>query len=194
MTAPRSLLWSLSAGLCASLTLGCGTAPTKAQREQRALEQEASADELFKKGQAAGTIGDLTRAEQYFVAARKAGGDERKIIQRLLVVCIADQRYPVALEYAEQYLHRHPGDVDVQFAAASIYAALGDTTRARRLLERVVRSRPDWSEAHYALATVLREEGAAPGLADVHDLEYLRLTPKGPLAERARARLSKAAP
>jgi predicted Zn-dependent protease len=194
MTTARLLLWIGRAGLCASLVLGCGTAPTKAQKERQAFKQETSADELFKKGQAAAAVGDLTRAEQYFVAARKAGGDERKIIQRLLVVCIADQRYPVALEYAEQHLHRHPGDVDVQFAAASIYAALGDTTHARRILEGVVRSRPEWSEAHYALATVLREEGVAPGLADVHDLEYLRLSPKGPLAARARARLSKATP
>jgi tetratricopeptide (TPR) repeat protein len=132
----------------------------------------------------------MTRAEQYLVAALRAGGPEKRIVERLLFVCAADQRYPVALEHAEYYLHRHPRDADIQFAAASLHAAVGDIPGAQARLQDVVRARPDWAEAHYALATVLREEGDPGTLADEHDLAYLRLNPKGPLAETARARLS----
>ena len=182
--------------LLTALMLSACAGSGEQSRAGKALQREASAQELYDRGRASASIGDLTRAEQYFVASLKAGGDERKIIQNLLVVCVTDQRYPVALEYAEQYLYRHPNDADVQFATATIHAALGDGARARMLLERVLQQRPDWSEAHYTLATILREDGAASAiaLAERHDLEYLRLEPRGPLAERARSRLSKALP
>lgn len=192
--AMRALLrLTVIAFLVAAPLPGCGPAVTQTG-EQQPPAQENSAEDLLRKGQASARIGDMTRAEQYFVLALKAGGDERKILSYLLKVCVADQRYPVALEYAEQYLRKNPRDLDVQFAAASIHAALGDAARARSMLEQVVRDDPERSEAHYALATLLRSEGQALQLADIHDLEYLRLNPNGPLAERARARLSKATP
>lgn len=165
---------------------------TREQEEVQALKHESSADILFEKGRAAAAIGDLTRAEQYFVAAIKAGADERKVIQLLLVVCIKDQRFPAALEYAEQYLYRHPNDLDVRFVAGSIHAVLGEPEKARELLESVTRGRPESAEAHYALATVLRQEGET-SQADVHDIEYLRLDPKGAHAAQARARLTQGA-
>ena len=174
--------------LAASLaSFGCAGS----QEKQTAVQQkEQSADELVKKAEAAAAGGDMTRAEQYFVSALRAGAPEKAIIKRLLFVCAADQRYPVALEHAEHYLHRHPQDTDIQFAAASLHAAVGDFEGAQERLESVVKARPDWAEAHYALATVLREEGDQGNLADEHDLAYLRLNPTGPLAEAARARLT----
>jgi tetratricopeptide (TPR) repeat protein len=175
-------------------TSGCGGAAAQQEREHQAAVKAASADELTKKGEAAASVGDMTRAEQYFAAALGAGGEEKFLVQRLLVVCVADERYPVAIKYADEYLERHPGDVDVAFASASLHAAVGDWASARRLLEFVLQKRPDWSEAHFALATVLREQGDSPSLADVHDLEYLKLSPNGPLAERARARLAGGTP
>jgi tetratricopeptide (TPR) repeat protein len=171
-----------------SILVGCRGAGT-AETPKTTLQRDAAAEELFRRGTVSAEIGDLTRAEQYFVASLRAGADERRIVEQLLRVCTADQRYPAALEYAEQYLNRHPHDTDVKFAAASVYAAQGDGPRARSLLEAVVRSRPNWPEPHFTLATVLRDGGASPDLADVHDLEYLRIDPNGPLAERARARL-----
>jgi tetratricopeptide (TPR) repeat protein len=146
--------------------------------------------ELLARGDASAAIGDMIRAEQYFVSALKAGGDERKLVRRLLVVCAADQRYPAAAEYAERYLHRHPTDVDLRFAAASLQMAIGNTRRARELLDSVLRERPDWAEAHYALASMMRAGGEPLTLADLHDLQYLKLNPHGPLADTARARLS----
>jgi outer membrane protein assembly factor BamD (BamD/ComL family) len=187
MTRARFFLWfvtwvSLAGGS------GCGVSQEK---ERELAKHEESAPELFKKGESAAAGGDMTRAEQYLVAALRAGGKEKPIVQRLLFVCVADQRYPVALEYAEQYLHRHPQDTDLLFAAASLHAAVGDTPGARARLETVTRQRPEWAEAHYAFATVLREDDFDVDRADEHDLAYLKLNPTGPLAEAARARLSR---
>lgn len=176
------------------ISTGCGGAAAQQERERRAAATESSAGELERKGELAASAGDMTRAEQYFAAALAKGGNEKRLVQRLLVVCVADERYPVALRYADEYLDRHPLDVDVTFASASIHAAIGHVEKARQLLETVVRKRPNWAEAHFALATVLREQGEALDLADVHDLKCLRLDPQGPLAERARARLTRATP
>jgi Flp pilus assembly protein TadD len=162
-------------------------------RRVAVVREESSAKILFEKGRAAAAVGDLTRAEQYFVASLKAGGNDKQIIRPLLLVCITDQRLPVALDYAEQYLYRHPKDVDVLFVTASIHAGLGNSERARELFEVVARARPESAEAHYALATVLREQGGS-SQADRHDLEYLRLDPNGRYAEQARARLTEGAP
>ena len=184
----------LALGLALALLPGCFGAAGQQQETQRILREEASHQELFRKGEASAAVGDLTRAEQYYMASLKAGGDAKRITERLLLVCVADQRYPAALEYANQHLYRYPRDMDVKFAAASIHAALGDTLSARWLLEEVVKARPDWSEAHYALATVLREQGEALDRAEIHDLAYLRLTPEGALAEQVKERLRRRTP
>ena len=184
-------LFGLFLALSSILSAACGTSALSAERGREAMLKDSSLRELMARGDASAAIGDMIRAEQYFVSALKAGGDERKLVRRLLVVCAADQRYPAAAEYAEQYLHRHPTDIDLRFAAASIQAAVGDTRRARDLLDSVLRERPDWAEAHYALASMMRAEGEPLALADVHDLQYLKLNPQGPLAETARARLTR---
>lgn len=183
-------LWPLLV-LCCALSSACGGGALSQQRDREALRRESSLHELIARGNASAQIGDMIRAEQYFVSAQKAGGNERELVRRLLVVCTADQRYPAAAEYAERYLHRHPGDVDLRFAAASIQAAVGETRRARELLDTVLRERPDWAEAHYALASMMRADGEPLSLADQHDLQYLKLNPHGTLAETARARLAR---
>lgn len=196
-TAPacRPVARTLLGGVALLLSLGgaaaCG-GTSREQQEVQAIKQESSADILFEKGRAAAALGDLTRAEQYLVAAIRAGADERKVIQPLLVACITDQRFPAALEYAEQYLYRYPNDMDVRFVAGSIHAVLGEPDKARELLESVTRARPESPEAHYALATVLRQGGDA-SQADRHDIEYLRLDPQGDHAAQARARLTEGA-
>src|SRR3954469_20158819 len=182
-----ALVLALACVLCE----GCGQSALSPERAREELAKESSLRELMARGDASAAIGDMIRAEQSFVSALKAGGDERELVRRLLVVCAADQRYPAAAEYAEQYLHRHPADVDLRFAAASIQAAVGDSRRARELLDTVLRERPDWAEAHYALASMMRADGEPLALADLHDLQYLKLNPHGPLAETARARLAR---
>lgn len=184
-------MWSRLLLLCCVVPglVGCGQSAAAAAKAE--LKHEVSARELMRKGEASAQLGDMTRAEQYFVLAQKAGADEREVVRRLLDVCVADQRYPVALEYAEQHLRRHPTDVDVRFMAASLRAAAGDLRVARDMMLDVLRARPNWAEAHYALASVLRQLGDAQELelADEHDLEYLKLSPSGLYAEAARDRL-----
>lgn len=184
MKRAAALLPLLLAGACAS---------EQVERDRKAVERESSAEVLLQSGEAAAQMGDMTRAEQYLVAAMRAGGDQRRIVKQLLLVCAADRRYPVAIDYAEQYLRRNPNDTEVLFAAGSLHAATGSIDSARVMLTRVVRERPEWPEPHYVLATVLREYGA-PELADEHDLAYLKLSPEGPMAETARARLRRVIP
>jgi Tfp pilus assembly protein PilF len=197
MSKQRSTSRSTVVGwLVAAIALSaCATTrEARRQRDQEELKKETDPRQLIAFGHAAAAAGDMTRAEQYLVTALKAGGDEKTIVPLLLVVCAADHRYPGALEYAENYLNRHPEDADVRFAASSIYAAVGDRVRARIGFERVVAQRPEWAEAHYGLATVLQEEGAEPVAADKHYREYLRLQPEGPYAEAAREHLLKTVP
>lgn len=177
--------------LIALVSLGCASTAQQAARAQRELDRERSTTELVRKGGVSAAVGDMTRAEQYFVAALHTGSDEKLIVSRLLVVCVADQRYPVAAEYADDYLRRHPDDTEVAYASASIHAALGQLDRARSLLETLIRKKPAWPEPHFTLSSVLRagSDGEALALADTHDLEYIKLEPQGPLAEMAKARL-----
>jgi tetratricopeptide (TPR) repeat protein len=158
------------------------------------IRQESTPDRLQARGDSAAALGDLTRAEQYFDAAMSAGGDERALTKRLLMVCSADSRFPAAAKYGEDYLRKHPGDTEVRFAVATVYIALGESARARVELEQVVTERPEIAEAHYALADVLRHEGDAPLEADAQYREYIRLSPTGPYAEAARSLLLRSVP
>lgn len=176
-----------------ALIAATACAGEQVERDRKAVEHESSAEVLMRTGEAAAQLGDMTRAEQYLVAAMRAGGDQRRIVKQLLIVCAADRRYPVAIDYAEQYLRRNPNDTEVLFAAGSLHAATGSLDPARSMLMRVVRERPEWPEPHYVLATVLREYGS-PDLADEHDLAYIKLSPEGPMAETARARLRRVIP
>jgi Flp pilus assembly protein TadD len=177
-----------------ALTSGCTTREAKTKSDLEAVRRESSSDHLRESGELSARMGDMTRAEQYYVAAIKAGGNEKELTDKLLVVCSADGRYPAASEYAENYLRNHPTDTDIRYAAAVIQAAVGDAGRARSELERVLDERPNLAEAHYALATVLREAGDAPLAADFHYREYLRLSPRGTYAEAARSLLMKTVP
>jgi tetratricopeptide (TPR) repeat protein len=170
----------------------CAQTPeAKASKDLEAMRTETTPERLQTRGEASATVGDLTRAEQYFVAALRAGGDPRALTKRLLIVCITDGRYPAAATYADDYLRKHPSDTDVRYAAATVYVGMGDLPRAREGLERVVTERPENADAHYALASVLRQEGDSLLEADKHYREYLRLSPDGEFAEAAKASLLK---
>jgi outer membrane protein assembly factor BamD (BamD/ComL family) len=176
-------------------SIGCAKTPQqRAKLDREVIERESTPERLQARGDAAAMSGDLTRAEQYFVAAMKAGGDERALTKRLLVVCISDNRYPAAASYAEDYLHKHPGDTDVRYAVSTVYIGLGELTRARDGLRLVVEARPDIADAHYALASVLRDTGESLIDADKQFREYIRLSPNGEYAEAARASLLKSVP
>jgi FimV-like protein len=170
------------------------TPEQKVKLQSQIIERETTPERLQARGEAAAMVGDLTRAEQYFVAAMKVGGDERTLTTRLLVVCVTDSRYPAAATYGEEYLHRHPRDPEIRYTLATVYIGLGDLSRARENLREVIEERPELADAHYALASVLRESGESLLDADKELREYLRLSPSGQYAETARASLLKTVP
>jgi Tfp pilus assembly protein PilF len=145
-------------------------------------------------GIAAAVAGDASRAEQYFSAAMVAGGDTKRLTERLMHICITEKRYPVAVSYAESYLVRNPKDAAIRYAMGTIYMALGETGKAIDALERSVEDKPELADAHYALASALQSRGMDPVRADEHFRTYLRLSPQGPYAENARGGLLKSVP
>ncbi len=185
---------TLGVAIALSLAVGCAPSPgERVQQNVRAWKSEQKPEKLVAQARAFWSVGDLTRAEEYFAAAIDIGGDEAKIIPMLLSVCVQDGRYRVAITYAENHLRRHPGDVSARFVLGTLYAAVGDGPGARVELERVLAARPAEPQAHFAIALVVRDQGDRVA-ADKHFREYLRLAPQGAHAEEARASLLQSVP
>jgi tetratricopeptide (TPR) repeat protein len=144
---------------------------------------------LVVQGRAYASAGDMTRAEQYFAAALERGGDEREILPLLLHVCVEQKHYRAAVEYAEPVARRHPEDLRLRVVLATIDAAMGERGKAIAALRDIVRTRPDEALAHYALATILRDDLHDAVGADLEFREYLRVAPEGPHAAEARSSL-----
>jgi len=177
--------------------LGCAPTPGSAadvKARMATMKKEDTHEKLLDRGKAFASMGDTTRAEQYFAAAIAQGGNEPAIEPLLLSVCIADGRYRVAIEYAEQYLKAHPADLRVRFLLGTLYEAVGEGAAARSNLQTVVEAHPEDPDAHYALAVLARDGDHDPVSADQHFREYLRLKPRGPHAEEAQASLLKSVP
>ncbi len=181
-----------------AIGLACGSAcgprpdpPAHPEKDVGVIREEHTPDKLVARGRAFQQLGDLVRAEEYFAAALKAGGDAKEVLPLLMRVCIEATRYEAAIEYAEPYLARNPGDYRLRLLVASLYAAINQPARARAHYERVLEEHPDEAIAHWAFAVLLRDQVGDRATADVHFREYLRLRPDGPHAEEARASLLK---
>lgn len=169
-----------------------GCAPvigTSIEGDAAIVKRSATPAALKQHGDVAAAVGDFTRAEQYYSAALAAGGDSRVLVRRLLEACVQDRRYRLAVDYAERHLRLDPGDVEVRFAMANLYAAIADGQMARQNFEKVLRQRPDDAEAHLAYARLLGAEGTDQPLADEHLRAYLRLCPDCAHIDQARAAL-----
>lgn len=149
------------------------------------FKQEQTWDKLFARGQGFAAIGDWTRAEEYFAAALDAGGEPRKIVPQLLVVCIRGQKYRVAIQYGTNYLRGHPEDTSTRFIVATLYIAVEEYGAAKENLDVVMKKEPQNAEAHFALAVAFRDGDNDPVRADTEFREYLRLSPKGKHAREA---------
>jgi thioredoxin-like negative regulator of GroEL len=186
----------LSAVSAAAL-LACQPLVTPAERvreDLQTLKTEHSVDKLVGRGRAFASVGDLTRAEQYLSAAMEVGGDPAAILPDLLRVCVAADRYRVAIAYASPWLERHPRDRKLRFVVAALRASVGDAIGAGSDLERLVAEAPGDSRAHFAYAVLLRDQLGDPGRADGQFREYLRLEPDGAHADEARAALLETVP
>jgi tetratricopeptide (TPR) repeat protein len=179
----------------AALVAGCVTTPaSRVKADMAVMKQQGGYAILLDRGKAFANVGDTTRAEQYFAAAITSGADERIVVPLLLTVCAQDGRYRVAIQYAENYLKSHPGDLRVRFVLGTLYSAVNETQPAREALSTVVDARPEDAEAHFALGVLLRDGDHDYAGADQQFREYIRLKPLGSHAEEAQASLLKSVP
>lgn len=174
---------------------GCAKAADReASGPDSAAESRRESAELMARARALAANADYTRAEQYLNLAAQSGRDEAEVTPLLIDVCIKDQRYRNALQYAQEYLRRHPRAYRLRFVEATLLSALGDVARAREELEKVLNASPRHADAHYSLAVLLRDELGNHLEADAHFRSYLRLAPGGAHAEEAGQSLLEAMP
>ena len=189
MSVSLSRLPVLLIALAVSSSACASNQGTRTQSQLHTLQKETHWKELYERGRAFAAVGDFTRAEEYFGAALDNGGDPQKLIPLILYCCMQDSRYLLAAQYAEEHLQTHPNDYRTRFVLGSIYAGLGQPVPAERELKRVVETKPEEPEAHYALGKILWDSEKSYAEADRHFREYLRLSPSGPHAAEAREHL-----
>jgi tetratricopeptide (TPR) repeat protein len=169
---------------------GCAVSAGEAIRaDAEVVRRESTPDVLLHRGEAFASVGDSTRAEQYYAAALAAGGDPHLLVRRLIRVCVSGQRYWAALAHADDYLLHRPSDHEVRFARATIAVAVGETEQARADLTELAEAVPNNPDVHFALAVLLRDDLAEPSEARAHFARYLALAPNGPSAAQARVGL-----
>lgn len=171
---------------------GCATTAGDTIRTNAAMvKAESTPDKLLERGDAYASVNDMTRAEQYYAASLAAQGNPALLVRRLIRACVSDQRYRVAIDYAENYLRKAPTDNEVRFALATMQGAIGDAPSARDNFEKVLRQTPNDADAHFAVGLLLRDGLKDPFAADKHFRDYLRISPGGPNAEQAKTSLLK---
>jgi tetratricopeptide (TPR) repeat protein len=180
--------------LIAIVCLGaaCGGSQKQVRLKGDPLRQ-VSAKSLYRTGAAFADQGDYVRAEQYLVAALAKGYSEDKVLPVLLRACLESSRLRAGISYAEPYLSRHPEDWRLRFVLATVYASLGETSRARSELHRVLETSPNFGGAHFALGKLSLEELDLTG-AKKHFKRYLVLEPHGIHAAEAKEAMSRQAP
>lgn len=136
-------------------------------------------EQLFTVGLHYAAQGDLQRAEQYLIAARRQGYDEAIVVFWLVRVCISAGRYQSALNHATTYLRKRPNHWPLRLVIASIYEALGDVGRARLELEALLEAEPHEALPHYRLGMLYYRQHFPPELVSRHLKAYLRLAPSG---------------
>jgi len=179
------------------LLLLCLTACTHGVREPEVegrTETEQRVSTLMQRARLFADAADYTRAEQYLNLATKSGGNATQVMPLLIDVCVRDQRYRAALQYAEEHLRQHPRSYRLRYIEATLLRALGEVAKSRQELERVLDASPEYADAHYSLALLLRDELGSYQEADRHFREYLRLAPRGQHAEEAGESLLEAMP
>lgn len=181
--------------LMAVAATGCASTPEqRVKTDVRAFQAEQTHQKLTARGRAFASIGDTTRAREYYDAALEAGGDDRILTPLLLAVCVRDGRYRLAIDYAERHVRRHPRDARMRFVLGTLRAGVGDAVAAEAELSKVIEVSPDNSDAHYAMAVLLRDQRGDLLGADEHFRAYLALAPDGEHSEEAKSSLLQAVP
>jgi tetratricopeptide (TPR) repeat protein len=183
----------VSLAACVLLT-ACGGAAPQPEFAGGEVAARPETELLMRHARAFAANRDYTRAEQYLNLALQSGRSEIEVTPLLIDVCVKDQRYRAALQYAQEHLRRHPRAYRLRFVEGTLLAALGEVARAREALERVLSVSPKHADAHYSLAVLLRDDLGNHLDADRHFRFYLELSPAGSHAEEARQSLLEAMP
>jgi Tfp pilus assembly protein PilF len=179
---------TLALALVALAPCGVGCAARAAQQGPTTDPMASvTAQQLYDTGLAAARAGDLVRAEQYLVASMQRGMPEPRVLRQLVSVCVQASRFRAAVAYARPYLERHPHDWALRYLLGTILEGLDEHQSARREIEAVIADNARHAEAHFLLATLLRERFNDPVSADVHFRQYIEIAPDGSHAEEARA-------
>jgi tetratricopeptide (TPR) repeat protein len=174
-----------SAVLCALLS-GCAHSLAAGSPDQTPA---LTADQLMSVAAAAEQLGDRLRAQQYLLAARKAGADPTLVLRRSLRLYVADGQYRLAIDSVQDHLRSHPQQRELRFLLAQLYEATQLDAAAMAEYERVLALEPSEPRAHFALATLLRERAHDPVRADQHYRAFLALAPDAADAPEARSHL-----
>ncbi len=191
----RPLALVLTGAFAVFAAPGCASSRGDQMKKNLAtFQKEQDPDRLIAMAKGFASVGDLSRAEQYLAAALERGADEQKVMPLLMRVCVEEKHYQSAIQYAENYLRKHPNDTATRFVLATLYSAVGQTEDARAQFQKVLEVEPEEADAHFALAVLMRENHEDPVSADRHFREYLRLKPRGPHAEEAQSSLLESVP
>ncbi len=194
MTPSLSLKCRSRAGILALVLVGCQPSrgvpvhpdEAAALAQQRRIEQS---ERWFAEASRFEGSGDPDRAEQYYLAALRAGVAPERAFPALIGVCVRAERFRTAAHYSEQYLAQSPANHHVRYLAATLRLALGQSNEALEHLLQLLAMDPKFAEAHYLAGVIYLSELSSFERADVHLRTYLRLEPLGKHAEQARAHL-----
>jgi Tfp pilus assembly protein PilF len=189
MRRPTDAAWVVAALL--SLAACAPTRGERVARDVATIAAERTPDKLLDRGLAYAQVGDLTRAEQYLVAALDGGASADVVLPKLLVVCVANAHYRAGIAYAAPELQRNPDNASLRFVVAELEALIGDAAAARQDLDKVTAAQPADPAPHFAYARLLRDDVGDPVGADREFRAYLTLDPSGAHANEARAFLLK---
>ncbi len=184
MTERFASLAAIVLWLCAA---GCAARTPAPQAPTNDPMASVSGRQLYEQGIEMARSGDLVRAEQYLVASMQRGHPEPIVLRQLMNVCVQASRFRAAVAYARPYLERHPHEWALRYLVGTILAGLDENAAARREMEAVIADNATHADAHFMLATLLRERFNDPVGADVHYRRYVEIAPEGPHAEEARA-------
>lgn len=151
--------------------------------------EKVSAAELRDKGLRYAERGDLLRAQQYLSAAESKGYSARVIIPELIRVCVSASRLRAALAYAEPYLLENHDDAGMHYVVGAMYAALGDTQKAR--VSFLAALRPPHQQYAAAFSLAKMEQVIGNSMQSRKYLRfYLKNAPNGMYAGQAMQLLS----
>jgi predicted Zn-dependent protease len=195
ITRIRTGAWLVVFASGAALATGCVRTPAAELKDgMKVVREERNPNRLERSAQAFAALGDFGRAAQYHLAALEQGADESVVVPELVDVYIRDRQYRAAVFECQKYLRKHPQETALRFVLANLVGALGEPVVARRELEQVLREEPANANAHYALAVILRDDGADLSSADQHFREYLKLSPNGQHVDEAKGSLLQRVP